>query len=101
MVTAETGNGKSTQLLQYAAEYFGGLVVCTQPRVIAAISLARRVADEYDGVSVGRSVDYRVGYASDGKDNNQVPGTDILFKCQMGHLFMKIKTIVSYVTFEC
>ena len=79
VVTAETGSGKSTQLLQYAAEYFGGLVVCTQPRVIAAISLACRVVDEYDEISVGRSVGYRVEYASVGKDNNQVSGTDILF----------------------
>ena len=79
VVTAETGSGKSTQLLQYAAEYFGGLVVCTQPRVIAAIFLACRVVDEYDEILVGRSVGYRVGYATVGKDNNQVPGTDILF----------------------
>ncbi|CAF5040760.1 unnamed protein product, partial [Rotaria sp. Silwood1] len=79
VVRAETGSGKSTQLPQYAAEYFGGLVVCTQPRVIAAISLARRVANEYDGISVGKSVGYRVGHASVGKDNNRVPGTDILY----------------------
>ncbi|CAF4959346.1 unnamed protein product, partial [Rotaria sp. Silwood1] len=79
VVTAETGSGKSTQLPQYAAEYFGGLVVCTQPRVVAAISLARRVAKEYDGTSVGRSVGYRVGRGSDGKGRNQVPGTDIIF----------------------
>ncbi|CAF3318304.1 unnamed protein product, partial [Rotaria sp. Silwood2] len=37
VVTAETGSVKSTQLPQYAAEYFGGLVVCTQPRVIRAM----------------------------------------------------------------
>ena len=79
VVTAETGSGKSTQLPQYAAEFFGGLVFCTQPRVIAAISLARRVADEYDGTSVGHSVGYRVGHASVGKDKNRVPGTDILY----------------------
>ena len=79
VVTAETGSGKSTQLPQYAAEYFGGLVVCTQPRVIAAISLARRVANEYDGVGVGRSVGYHVGVTGTGKGHNRVPGTDILF----------------------
>ena len=79
IVKAETGSGKSTQLPQYAAEFFGGLVVCTQPRVIAAISLARRVADEYDGTSVGYSVGYRVGHANVGRDKNRVPGTDILY----------------------
>ncbi|CAF3598550.1 unnamed protein product [Rotaria sp. Silwood1] len=79
VITAETGSGKSTQLPQYAAEYFGGLVVCTQPRVITAMSLARRVAEEYDGISVGKSVGYRVGQSSVGRERNRVPGTDILF----------------------
>ncbi|CAF3953273.1 unnamed protein product [Rotaria sp. Silwood1] len=79
VVIAETGSGKSTQLPQYAAEYFGGLVVCTQPRVVAAVSLARRVANEYDGASVGESVGYQVGYGGTGRGNNRVPGRDILF----------------------
>ncbi|CAM4919152.1 unnamed protein product [Rotaria socialis] len=79
VVRAATGSGKSTQLPQYAAEYFGGLVVCTQPRVVAAVSLARRVANEYDGISVGKSVGYRVGRTSIGKNQSQVPGTDIIF----------------------
>ena len=79
VVTAETGSGKSTQLPQYAAEHFDGLVVCTQPRVIAAISLAHRVASEYDGTPVGRSVGYRVGITGFGRGHNRVPGTDIIF----------------------
>ncbi|CAF1608049.1 unnamed protein product [Adineta ricciae] len=79
VVKAETGSGKSTQLPQYAAEYFNGLVVCTQPRVVAAISLARRVAQEYDGTSIGRSVGYRVGIGSVPDGESRVPGTDILF----------------------
>ncbi|CAF1228802.1 unnamed protein product [Adineta steineri] len=79
IVSAETGSGKSTQLPQYAAEYFNGLVVCTQPRVVAAISLARRVAIEYDGTSVGESVGYQVGYGGIGREHNRVPGTDIMF----------------------
>ena len=73
VVTAETGSGKSTQLPQYAAEEFDSLVVCTQPRVVAALSLARRVAEEYDGKSVGESVGYQVG------NDNRVPGTSIMF----------------------
>ncbi|CAF1352924.1 unnamed protein product [Rotaria magnacalcarata] len=73
IVTAETGSGKSTQLPQYAAEVFGSLVVCTQPRVVAALSLANRVAEEYDGKSVGESVGYQVGNA------NRVTGTHIMF----------------------
>ncbi|CAF0858850.1 unnamed protein product [Adineta steineri] len=73
IVTAETGSGKSTQLPQYAAEHFGSLIVCTQPRVVAALSLARRVAEEYDGKSVGNSVGYQVG------SGNRVVGSDIMF----------------------
>jgi ATP-dependent helicase HrpA len=75
VVTAETGSGKSTQLPQYAAEHFGPLIVCTQPRAVAALSLARRVAEEYDGqsVSVGESVGYKIGNA------NPVAGTSIMF----------------------
>lgn len=79
VVKAETGSGKTTQLPQYAAEFFCGQVICTQPRVIAAISLARRVADEYDGTSVGHSVGYRVSHANVGKDKNRAAGTDILY----------------------
>jgi HrpA-like RNA helicase len=61
VVTAETGSGKTTQLPQYSAEAFDGLIVCTQPRAIAAISIAQRIADEYDGSSAGENVGYRVG----------------------------------------
>jgi hypothetical protein len=35
IVTAETGSGKTTQIPQYCAEEFGGVVACTQPRVMA------------------------------------------------------------------
>ena len=73
IVRAETGSGKSTQLPQYAAEQFGALVVCTQPRVVAALSLARRVAEEYDGTSVGESVGYKAGHG------NQTIGSHIMF----------------------
>ena len=79
VVRAETGSGKSTQLPQYAAEYFGGLIVCTQPRVIAAISLARRVAQEFDGTRVGHSVGYRVGVTSAVSGHNRAPGTHISY----------------------
>ncbi|CAF1601026.1 unnamed protein product, partial [Adineta ricciae] len=73
IVTAETGSGKSTQLPQYAVEHFGSLVVCTQPRAVAALSLARRVAEEFDGQSVGESVGYQIGHG------NRVAGSKIMF----------------------
>lgn len=64
IVTAETGSGKTTQLAQYAAEIFDNdekQIICTQPRAIAAVSIARRVALEFDGESIGYSVGFQVG----------------------------------------
>lgn len=64
---------KSTQLPQYAAEHFPyGLIVCTQPRALAALSLAHRVADEYDGESEGHSVGYQVS-------GTHIAGSRIMF----------------------
>ncbi|KAL0229058.1 hypothetical protein GEMRC1_013678 [Eukaryota sp. GEM-RC1] len=67
-VIATAGSGKSSQLPQYLAERFSseGKVVCTQPRAIAALSLAERIADEYDGTSPG----YNVGYYVEGEKVN-------------------------------
>eukprot|EP00934_Nitzschia_sp_Nitz4_P002117 Nitzschia sp. Nitz4//scaffold294_size23022//13240//16953//NITZ4_008515-RA/size23022-processed-gene-0.6-mRNA-1//-1//CDS//3329546226//2117//frame0 len=49
VIVGETGSGKTTQLTQYLmeegyAEY--GLIGCTQPRRVAAMSVAKRVCDE-------------------------------------------------------
>lgn len=45
----ETGSGKTTQLTQYLHEAgytVNGQIACTQPRRVAAVSVAKRVADE-------------------------------------------------------
>ncbi|KAF9046466.1 pre-mRNA splicing factor [Panaeolus papilionaceus] len=62
IVVAETGSGKTTQLPQYLHEAgytADGLKVgCTQPRRVAAMSVAARVAEE-----MGTKVGYEVGYS--------------------------------------
>jgi hypothetical protein len=80
VVIAETGSGKTTQLPQYAADdgvLGAGLVICTQPRAMAATSIAKRVAEEFDGRGVGDSVGYLVGGGRGGRGVNR--GARILF----------------------
>ena len=65
IVCAETGSGKTTQLPQYLYEAGytkGGLRIgCTQPRRVAAMSVAARVADEM-GVRLGNEVGYAIRF---------------------------------------
>ncbi|KAJ7712441.1 pre-mRNA splicing factor [Mycena metata] len=62
IVVAETGSGKTTQLPQYLHEAGytanGQKIGCTQPRRVAAMSVAARVAEE-----MGTKVGYEVGYS--------------------------------------
>ena len=59
IIVGETGSGKTTQLPQYL--YEGGYtkggkkIACTQPRRVAAMSVAARVATEM-GVKLGNEV---------------------------------------------
>ncbi|ROW00975.1 hypothetical protein VSDG_02709 [Cytospora chrysosperma] len=64
IVVGETGSGKTTQLTQYLAESgFGdtGMIGCTQPRRVAAMSVAKRVAEEV-GCEVGGTVGYAIRF---------------------------------------
>ncbi len=56
VITGETGSGKSTQIPKMCLEAgrgVHGLIGCTQPRRIAAITLARRVAAELGADAAG------------------------------------------------
>ncbi|RCN52775.1 putative pre-mRNA-splicing factor ATP-dependent RNA helicase PRP16 [Ancylostoma caninum] len=64
IIVGETGSGKTTQLAQYLLEEgFGdtGIIGCTQPRRVAAMSVAKRVADEM-GVELGQEVGYAIRF---------------------------------------
>lgn len=60
LVAAETGSGKSTQIPAYMLPYTDRIVV-TQPRRVAAVTLATRVAYE-NGCKTGQRVGYRVRF---------------------------------------
>lgn len=50
VVIGETGSGKTTQMTQYMAEMgftSSGIIGCTQPRRVAAMSVSKRVAEEF------------------------------------------------------
>ena len=54
----ETGSGKTTQITQYMAEEglaVRGKIGCTQPRRVAAMSVAKRVSEEF-GCRLGQEV---------------------------------------------
>ncbi|KAA1099674.1 DEAH-box ATP-dependent RNA helicase prp43 [Puccinia graminis f. sp. tritici] len=66
VMEGETGSGKTTQIPQYAI--YGDLphmknkqIACTQPRRVAAMSVAKRVADEMD-VKLGEEVGYSIRF---------------------------------------
>ena len=64
VITGETGCGKTTQLPQFllaAGLGEGGMIGVTQPRRVAAVSVARRVAQEM-GARLGGAVGYQVRF---------------------------------------
>jgi len=66
IVIGETGSGKTTQLTQYLYEAgytFNNTkkIGCTQPRRVAAISVAKRVAEEFN-CELGKEVGYSVRF---------------------------------------
>uniref|UniRef100_A0A0G4GML2 RNA helicase n=1 Tax=Chromera velia CCMP2878 TaxID=1169474 RepID=A0A0G4GML2_9ALVE len=64
VLVGETGSGKTTQCAQFlinAGLRKGKCITCTQPRRVAAMSVAQRVADEMD-VELGEEVGYSIRF---------------------------------------
>ncbi|KAJ4775920.1 RNA helicase-like [Rhynchospora pubera] len=64
IIVGETGSGKTTQIPQYLHEAGytkQGMVACTQPRRVAAMSVAARVSQEM-GVKLGHEVGYSIRF---------------------------------------
>src|SRR5688572_23587211 len=65
IIAGETGSGKTTQIPKMCLEAglgINGRIGCTQPRRIAALSIARRVAEEL-GVRLGREVGCKIRFS--------------------------------------
>ncbi|KIP02426.1 hypothetical protein PHLGIDRAFT_56979, partial [Phlebiopsis gigantea 11061_1 CR5-6] len=77
VMVGETGSGKTTQIPQFVCysdlpHTRGKMVACTQPRQVAAMSMAKRVADEMD-VPLGKQVGYSIRF-----EDMTEPGTTFM-----------------------
>uniref|UniRef100_A0A8C4ZIF9 RNA helicase n=1 Tax=Gadus morhua TaxID=8049 RepID=A0A8C4ZIF9_GADMO len=67
VLVGETGSGKTTQIPQWCVDMVRSTpgpkraVACTQPRRVAAMSVAQRVADEMD-IMLGQEVGYSIRF---------------------------------------
>lgn len=74
IIVGETGSGKTTQLTQYLHEdgYSKfGMIGCTQPRRVAAMSVAKRVSDEM-GTELGDEVGYAIRFEDCTSENTVI-----------------------------
>ena len=75
IIQGETGSGKTTQIPQYVHQAgwtdHGFKVVCTQPRRVAAISIAARVAGEMNA-SLGGVVGYAVRFDANASERTKI-----------------------------
>ena len=76
IIVGDTGSGKTTQITQFmnrsGYSAAGKMVACTQPRRLAAISIAERVAEEMHAQPVGGKVGYAVRFDDTTSNSTEV-----------------------------
>lgn len=70
IISGETGSGKSTQVPKYLSEVFDQVIV-TEPRIMAAKTLAMRVSEEM-GLTLGNEVGYNTAYDKCYSQNSKI-----------------------------
>lgn len=99
IVQGETGSGKTTQLPQFLMNHFATqnkLIGVTQPRRVAAISVAKRVSEETDttlGTMVGYSVRFNESLSAHTKLKYMTDGT-LLRETMLDKHLIKYSVIV-------
>jgi pre-mRNA-splicing factor ATP-dependent RNA helicase DHX15/PRP43 len=99
VLVGPTGSGKMTQVPAWVVfdEYESGLkVACTQPRRLAATSVAQPVAQELD-VDLGKEVGYAIGQDSVSSDEtrlNFVTDAYLLSEAQRDPMMSRYSTII-------
>ncbi|RII22562.1 hypothetical protein CUC08_Gglean013476 [Alternaria sp. MG1] len=96
VVVGETGSGKSTQIPQYvhSALDSSGMIAVTQPRRVAAMSVAKRVAEEF-GCKLGNEVGYSIRF-----EDKTGPKTKIKFATD-GVLLQEAKSDPLLSNYSC
>jgi len=74
VITGETGSGKTTQIPKMCLEAgrgITGIIGCTQPRRVAAMTVAHRIAEELNE-GIGVSVGYQIRFEDRTDKNNYI-----------------------------
>ena len=99
ILSGEPGSGKSTQVPQFLAAQTKGKIAVTQPRRVAAITLARRVAEEMGTPCGSSSPSSQVGY-SVRFDESTSPSTRIKYLTE-GMLLQEMLKDASLSQYGC